>query len=120
MTKLIDGLAKRIDELRDSQKQTEGVKQAASEIKGDSNSHQTLVLGIIGVVITLILGVTGSVVAAIGLPLQSLLPGTTTLRLPALPTLNNNQRNKQETACRLCRQPYRLRCLRCRRRFNLC
>ncbi len=62
MTKLTDGLAKRIDELRDSQKQTEGSKQAASEIKVDSKTNYTLVIGIIGAAIAL----GGAMIAAIG------------------------------------------------------
>lgn len=62
MTKLTDGLAKRIDELRDSQKQTEGSKQAASEIKTETKTNYSLVIGMIGAAVAL----GGAVIAAIG------------------------------------------------------
>lgn len=54
MTKLTDGLAKRIDELRDTQKLGEGTKLATSEIKQDHAVSQNLLIGIAGAIIAAI------------------------------------------------------------------
>jgi hypothetical protein len=54
MTKLTDGLAKRIDELRDSQKTSEGTKLGASEVKSDNNINHTLFVGAVGAIIAAI------------------------------------------------------------------